>query len=122
MVFASSRGLFIRNSKYSKDILTAMQAICLQTSSGNSYIVVLGLVIQYSLGEGTFSGRPSPRVIISYSNTGGAVVGRLGRTTDDHRSHANTPNSWRIPASHQGLTVLFCFIHKGRCFNLFPRL
>ena len=76
--------------KYSKDILTAKQAICLQTSSGNSYIVVLGLVIQYSLGEGTFSGWPSPRVIVSYSNTGGGVVGRLGRTTDDHRSHANT--------------------------------
>ena len=44
-----------------------MLAIC----SGNRYIVVLGCVIQYSLGENTFSGRQSPRVIISFSNTGG---------------------------------------------------
>ena len=48
--------------------------------SGNRYSVVLGLVIQYLSGEGTFPGWVYPHVIISYSNTGGVVVGgRLGR-------------------------------------------
>ena len=46
-----------------------MLTIC----SGNRFSVVLGLVIQYSWGEGTFSGRPSSRVTISYSNTGGQL-------------------------------------------------
>ena len=50
--------------------------------SGNRFNVVLGLVIQYLSGESTFPGRVSSRVIISYSNIGGVVVGgRLGRTT-----------------------------------------
>ena len=47
----------------------------LLTFSGNHYSVVLGLVIQYLLGEDTFSGRVSPRVIILNSNAGG----QLGR-------------------------------------------
>ena len=87
--------------------------------SGNRYSVVLGLVIQYLSGEDTFSGRVSSRVIISYSNIGGVGVGgRLGRPAAvflgrpaAHRSYANTPHSWRIPTSCQGLILLFCFIH-----------
>ena len=75
----------------------------LLTYSWNRYIVVLGLVIQYLSGEDTFPGRESPRVIISYSNAGGA-----------HRSHAKTPHSWRIPPSRQRFILLFFFIHKGR--------
>ena len=59
----------------SKETLTAMQALCVADILRNSYSVVLGRVIQYSLGEGTFSGRVSSRVTISYSNTGG----QLGR-------------------------------------------
>ena len=95
-----------------------MLAIC----SGNRLSLVLGLVIQYLSGEGTFSGRRSPRVIILNSNSGGVVVGgRLGRTTS-HRSHVNIPHSWRIPASRQGFNVLFCFIHKGRSVHLFQRV
>ena len=91
----------------------------LATCSGNRLSLVLGLVIQYLSGEDTFSGRVCSRVIILNSNSGGVVVGgRLGRTTA-HRSHANTPYSWRIPPSRQGFIVLFCFIHKGRCFHLF---
>ena len=94
----------------------------LPTYSGNRYSVVLGRDIQYLSGEGTFSGRQSPRVIILNSNSGGVVVGgRLGRTTA-HRSHANTPYSWRIPASRQGFIVLFSFIHEGRSFHLFQRV
>ena len=89
------------------------------TFSGNHYSVVLGLVIQYLSGEDTFSGRVCSRVIISHSNSGGVVVcGRLGRTTA-HKSHANTPYSWRIPPSRQGFNVSFCFIHEGRSFHLF---
>ena len=97
-----------------------MQDICVSDILRNSYSVVLGRVIQYSSGEGTFPGRVSPLVIISYSNTGGAVVvgGRLSRPAA-HRSHANTAHSWRIPVSRQGLTVLLCLIHKGRSFDLF---
>ena len=55
----------------------------LLTFSGNRYSVVLGRVIQYSSGGGTFSGRVSSRVTISYSNTAGAVVvgGRRGRSS-----------------------------------------
>ena len=41
--------------------------------SGNRYSVVLSFLIQYSSGEDTFSGRESPPVIISYSNTGGGA-------------------------------------------------
>ena len=94
-MFASNGGSFIQNSK---DLRTYCEA-------GNRNIGVLGLVIQYSMGKDTFSGRQSTRVIISYSNTGGA-----------HRSHENTPHSW---ISCQGFILLFCFIHKGRCFHLF---
>ena len=66
------------------------------------------------IGGGHFS-RPGSRVTISYSNAGGVIVGgRLGL-----RSHANTPYSWRIPPSCQGLIPLFCFIHEGRSFHLF---
>ena len=89
----------------------------LLTYSGNRYIVVLGRVIQYSSGEDTFSGRESPRVIISY--TGGGAGGLLLALSPAHRSHANTPYSWKIPASRQGFIDLLCFIHKGRCFHLF---
>ena len=93
------------------------------TLSGNRYSVVLGRDIQYSLGEGTFSGRVSSRVIISYLNIGGVVVGgRLSRTTAVHGSHANIPHSWRIPASRQGFNVLFGFIHQGRSVHLFLRV
>ena len=54
----------------------------LAISSGNRLSLVLGYVIQYLSGEGTFSGRQSARVIILNSNIGGVVVGgRLGRTT-----------------------------------------
>ena len=96
-----------------------MQAICVADILRNSYIVVLGLDIQYSSGEGTFPGRVSSRLIISYSNTGGVVVGgRLGRPAA-HRSHANTPYSRRIPISHQGFNVIFCFINEGRSFHVF---
>ena len=96
-----------------------MLAIC----PGNRFSLVLGLVIQYLSGEGTFSGRQSPRVIILNSNSGGVVVGgRLGRTTALHRSHANTPYSWRIPPSRQGFNVLFGFIHQGRSVHLFQRV
>ena len=91
-----------------------MLAIC----SGSRYIVVLGLVIQYLSGEGTFPGRQSPRVIISYSNAG-AVCGHLGRMTAAHRSHVNTPHSWRIPDSRQRLIVLLCIIHRS--FHLSQR-
>ena len=95
-----------------------MLAIC----SWNRYSVVLDSDSQYLSGEGTFPGRVSPRVIISHSNSGGVVVGgRLGRTTA-HRSHANTPYSWRIPPSRQGFIVLFCFIHQGRSVHLFQRV
>ena len=94
----------------------------LAISSGNRLSLVLGYVIQYLSGEGTFSGRRSPRVIILNSNSGGVVVGgRLGRTTA-HRSHANTPYSWRIPPSRHGFIVLFCFIHQGRSVHLFQRV
>ena len=48
--------------------------------------------------------------------------GRLGRTTAIHRSHANAPYSWRIPASRQGFIDLLGFIHKGRSFHLFQRV
>ena len=91
--------------------------------SGNRLSVVLGLVIPYLSGEGTFSGRRSPRVIILNSNSGGVVEGgRLGRTTALHRSHANTPYSWRIPPSRQGFIDLLGFIHEGRPFHLFQRV
>ena len=40
--------------------------------SGNRYSVVLDRDIQYWSGEGTFSGRRSPRVIILNSNSGGS--------------------------------------------------
>ena len=46
----------------------------LLTFSGSHYSVVLGRVIQYSSGEGTFSGRVCSRVTISYSNTGGQCI------------------------------------------------
>ena len=96
-----------------------MLAIC----SRNRFSLVLGLVIQYLSGEGTFSGWQSPRVIILNSNSGGVVVGgRLGRTTALHRSHANTPYSWRIPPSRQGFIDLLGFIHEGRPFHLFQRV
>ena len=96
-----------------------MLAIC----SRNRFSLVLGLVIQYLSGEGTFSGRQSPRVIILNSNSGGVVEGgRLGRTTALHRSHANTPYSWRIPPSRQGFIDLLGFIHEGRPFHLFQRV
>ena len=96
-----------------------MLAIC----SRNRFSLVLGLVIQYLSGEGTFSGRQSSRVIILNSNIGGVVLGgRLGRTTALHRSHANTPYSWRIPPSRQGFIDLLGFIHEGRPFHLFQRV
>ena len=96
----------------------------LPTYSWNRFTVDLGLVIQYSSGEGTFSGRPSSHVIISYSNTAGVVFvgGRLGRpaaVVSAHMSHANTPYSLRIPVSRQGFILLFLFIHKGRSFDYF---
>ena len=60
------------------------------THSGYRYTVVLGLVIQYLSGEGTFPGRVSSRVIISYSNIGGVVVGRRGRSSrPPRRSHVS---------------------------------
>ena len=101
-----------------------MQAICVADILSNSYIVVLGRVIQYSSGEGTFSGRVSSHVTISYSNTAGAVVvgSRLGRpaaVVSAHMSHANTPYSWRIPVSRQGFILLFLFIHNSRSFDYF---
>ena len=88
------------------------------TYSRNRCIVVLGLDIQYLSGEGTFSGRQSPRVDIRYSNTGGDVDGLLLALSHAHSAHANTAYSWRIPASRQGFIDLLCFIHKGRCFHL----
>ena len=94
----------------------------LAISSGNRLSLVLGYVIQYLSGEGTFSGRRTPRVIILNSNSGGVVVGgRLGRTTA-HRSHANTPYSWRIPPSRQGFIVLFYFTNQGRSVHLVQRV
>ena len=57
-------------------------------------------------------------MILLNSNTGGGAGGPLLA----HRSQANTPHSWRIPASRQGFIVLLCFIHKGRCFHLFQRV
>ena len=60
-------------------------------------------------------------MIILNSNSGGQL-GRPAARPAAHRSHANTPYSWRIPASRQGFNVLFCFIHEGRSFHLFQRV
>ena len=91
------------------------------TFSGNHCSVVLGCVIQYLSGEDTFPGLVSTRVIILNSNAGGQL-GRLAARPAAHRSHANTPYSWRIPPSRQGFNVLFCFIHEGRSYHLFQRV
>ena len=45
------------------------------------------------------------------------ALGRLAAHPAAHRSHANTPYSWRIPGSRQGFNVLFCFI-QGVCSSL----
>ena len=91
----------------------------LQTYSGTVILWFEGLSFSIYRGRAHFPAG-SPRVIILYSNSGGAVVvgGSLGRPAA-HRSHANTPHSWRIPDSRQGLNVLLCFIQEGRCFDLF---
>ena len=69
------------------------------TSSGNRFSVVLGLVIQYLLGEGTFSGRESTRVDIFNSNAGRALGGRLGRPPAAHRSRTpHTPGGYQSHA------------------------
>ena len=49
-------------------------------------------------------------------------LGRLAARPAAHRSHANTPYSWRIPPSRQGFNVLFSFIHEGRSVHLFQRV
>ena len=91
--------------------------------SGNRYSVVLGLVIQYLSGEDTFSGRVSSSDHFTFKFWRGhrgrsCRPPRHGRPAA-HRSHANTPYSWRIPISRQGFIVLLGFIHKGRSFDLF---
>ena len=93
----------------------------LPTYSGNRYSVVLGLVIQYSSGEDTFSGRVSSRDHFQFKFWRGQPR-RLAARPAAHRSHANTPYSWRIPPSRQGFNVLFCFIHQGRSVHLFQRV
>ena len=92
--------------------------------SGNRYSVVLGLVIQYSSGEDTFSVSTCDHFEFKFwrgrrgRSSRPPRRGRLGRPAA-HRSHVNTPYSWRIPISHQGFIVLLGFIHKGRSFDLF---
>ena len=95
-----------------------MQAICVADILGNSYSVVLGRVIQYSSGEGTFSARVSSRVTISYSNTAGAVVSaalprssrptclmRTRRTPGEYQSHAKDSFFYFFSYTKVGLLI-----------------
>ena len=93
-----------------------MLVIC----SGNSFSLVLGLVIQYLSGEDTFSGRISSRVIISYSNIGGVVGGRRGRAHRPPR-RPRVLCEHTIPLEDTTLTPRihsFIFFHTQRCYEV----
>ena len=95
--------------------------------SGNRYSVVLGLLIQDSSGEDTFSGRESPCVIISYSNTGGVVGGPLpalaARPSRQPTGLMRTPHT---PGGYQphakDLLIYFVSYTKVGVFISFTRL
>ena len=78
------------------------------TYSGNRFNVVLGRVIQYLLGEDTFSGRVSSRDHFTFK----LWQGRRGRSS-------RPPRRGRLGRSAAHRSFLFCFIHEGRCFDLF---
>ena len=88
----------------------------LLTYTGNRYVVVLGLVIQYLSCEGTFPGQVSPSVIISYSNTDGVVIGRRGRSSRPPRHPQVSCEHTTLLEDTSLMPKIYSFIlfHTGR--------
>ena len=84
--------------------------------------MVLDRDIQYWSGEGTFSGRRSPRAIILNSNSGGVVVGgRLGSTglmLTAHTPGGYHPNAKDLMFYFISYTKVGLFISFSGCLGV----